>query len=36
MTVTLNQTIQTQVRTIDGLSIRFAESSLRIDWRPRP
>jgi pimeloyl-ACP methyl ester carboxylesterase len=26
MTVTLNQTIQTQVRTIDGLSIRFAES----------
>ena len=26
MPVTLNQTIQTQFRTIDGLSIRFAES----------
>lgn len=26
MTVTLNQTIQTHFRTIDGLSIRFAES----------
>jgi hypothetical protein len=26
MTVTLNQTIRTQFRTIDGLSIRFAES----------
>jgi pimeloyl-ACP methyl ester carboxylesterase len=26
MTVTLNQTIQTQFRSIDGLSIRFAES----------
>jgi len=26
MTVTLNQTIQTQFRTIDGLLIRFAES----------
>ncbi len=31
MTVTLNQTIQTQVRTIDGLSIRYAESERRDD-----
>ena len=31
MTVTLNQTIQTQFRTIDGLSIRFAESEERGD-----
>ena len=31
MTVTLNQTIQTRFRTIDGLSIRFAESEERDD-----
>ena len=31
MTVTLNQTIQTQFRTIDGLSIRLAESEPRDD-----
>jgi pimeloyl-ACP methyl ester carboxylesterase len=31
MTVTLKQTIQTQFRTIDGLSIRFAESEERGD-----
>jgi pimeloyl-ACP methyl ester carboxylesterase len=29
MTVSLNQSIQTQFRTIDGLSIRFAESEDR-------
>jgi pimeloyl-ACP methyl ester carboxylesterase len=29
VTVTLNQTIQTQFRTIDGLSIRYAESEPR-------
>jgi pimeloyl-ACP methyl ester carboxylesterase len=31
MTVTLNQAIQPQVRTIDGLSIRYAESEPRDD-----
>jgi pimeloyl-ACP methyl ester carboxylesterase len=31
MTVTLNQAIQTQFRTIDGLSIRYAESEPRDD-----
>src|SRR5262249_48623184 len=29
MTISLNQSIQTQARTIDGLSIRFAESEDR-------
>ena len=31
MTVTMNETIQAQFRTIDGLSIRFAESEDRGD-----
>src|SRR5262249_58217960 len=31
MTATMNQTIQPQFRTIDGLSIRFAESEDRGD-----
>ena len=31
MTITLNESIQTQFRTIDGLSIRFAESEARDD-----
>jgi pimeloyl-ACP methyl ester carboxylesterase len=31
MTITLNDSIQTQFRTIDGLSIRFAESEARND-----
>jgi pimeloyl-ACP methyl ester carboxylesterase len=31
MTTTLNQSIQSQVRTIDGLSIRYAESEPRDD-----
>ncbi|HEY3011187.1 MAG TPA: alpha/beta hydrolase [Gemmatimonadales bacterium] len=31
MTITLNESIQTQFRTIDGLSIRFAESEDRND-----
>ena len=31
MTISVNQTIQTQFRTIDGLSVRFAESEDRDD-----
>ncbi|MFL5665899.1 MAG: alpha/beta fold hydrolase [Ktedonobacteraceae bacterium] len=31
MTLSLNESIQTQFRTIDGLSIRFAESEQRDD-----